>query len=802
MKRIVTCVFVLTQILEGLAQTNSYGRVHEIWDDKPSPNRGSDYSRVVSRGYPFDADWESGSYPIGNGYMGLNVFGRTDVERIQLSEKTMAIISPYDRGGFASFNELYLDMHHYNPQQYRRSLNLNDALTSVEYMHNGIKYSREYFANYPSNVIAIKLSADKKGSVSFTMRGENPHLRGINENNARTGQVHTQDGLMILSGIVPQLSLNYETQVKVINEGGQLFSSADNPLAGIRVENANSVVILIVGGTNFELSSKIYLEKALDKKLDPAIFPHDKVTKRMDAATALGFDKLKQEHTDDFKKIFSRAQVELSTEIPTSTTATLLENYMKGNAHPYLEELMFYFGRYLLISSSRKGTLPANLQGVWTHYAVTPWSGGYWHNINVQMNYWGAFSTNMSETFVPYLEYFDAYLPKARKIATEYVQKNNPTLLSNAEDGNGWAIGTGANVYNIPGPGGHSGPGTGGFTTKLFWDYYEFTRDTNFLRNIAYPALLEMSIFLSKTLIPSENGMLLVSPSASPEIRVKDEQGSYNGDHYLTTGTTFDQAFVWETYNDLLKASAILRMENPFLNIVKKQITQLDPILIGSSGQIKEFREENAYGEIGDPKHRHISHLCALYPGTLINSNKPGWMNAARFVLEQRGNKTTGWALVHRMNAWARLKDAEQAREAFTILIKERTMPNLWTTHPPFQIDANLGLVAGVAEMLVQSHEDFIELLPALPKAWKTGRFKGLVARGNFEISAGWGNGKLATAGIKANVGGTCRIKYADARITRITNEAGKKIAFSYDKKNVASFKTTANNYYSVSFSY
>lgn len=800
MNTVFKCCILIFFFVNGYTQSGPSNRLYKIWDDKPSSNRGSDYSQILARGYPYDKDWEGGSYPIGNGYMGANIFGRTDVERIQLSDKTMAIIGPYDRGGTTSLNELYLDMHHYNVQNYKRTLNLNDALLNVEYVHNGVAYTREYFASYPDNVIALKLSANKKESISFTLRGEIPYLRGKNETNTRMGLIHSKDGLLLLSGNVPLFSLNYETQIRILNDGGQIYTPQDNPQAGVRVENANSVIILIAAGTNYELISHVFLEKDYDKKLNPNLYPHDMVSKKLESAIQLGYEGLKNRHLDDYHQIFTRARITLSNEIPEMTTRDLLEIYKKGNKYPFLEELMFNFGKYLLISSSRKGTLPANLQGVWTQYAVTPWSGGYWHNINVQMNYWGAFNTNMVETFIPYIEYFKAYLPQARKNATEYIKKINKANLSGKDDENGWAIGTGANAYYVPAPGGHSGPGTGGFTTKLLWDYYEFTRDTAYLREIAYPALLEMSIFLSKTLKPSDNGLLLVAPSASPEIRVRDEQGKFTGDHYITTGTTFDQGFVWETYNDLLKAAAILDKKDAFIQAAKEQITRLDPILIGGSGQLKEFREEKMYGEIGDPKHRHISHICPLYPGTLINSSKPDWMNAASYVLEQRGNKTMGWALMHRMCAWARLKKGEQARDAFSHLLIDQTLPNLWTLHPPFQIDANLGVVAGVTEMLVQSHEECIELLPALPEAWKTGNFNGLVARGNFELFASWKNSLLTALCIQSNAGEVCSIKYLKGKIKGITDNAGKKIAFSYYKKNVFSFKTTANNKYTITF--
>ncbi len=810
-KEIVLICFVVL-CTNVFSQQNIMNRVYEVWDDQPAPNRGSDYSIIKSRGYPYDADWESHSYPIGNGYMGANIFGRTDTERIQITEKTLANEGLYSKGGLTNFAEIYLDFNHYNPKNYKRSLNLNEAILHVSYENEGVQYTREYLANYPENVIAIKLSSNKKGEISFTLRAEIPYRKSANEINTKYGKTFAENGLITLSGNIAHFNVNYEGQIKVINDGGTLFAQNSNKNAEIRVENANSVVLLIAAGTNYELSEKVFLEKTNNKKLDVNVFPHEKVTKRIKNATTIGFETLKETHLKDYQNLFSRVNLSFSPEIPEIPTKTLLENYKEDDSNHFLEELMFHFGRYLLISSSRKGTLPCGLQGVWSQYAVTPWTGGYWHNINVQMNYWGAFSTNMAETFIPYLEYYKAYRPLTEEYATEYVKKNNPEAL--AEDGdNGWAIGSGATAYVIGAPGGHSGPGTGGFTSKLLWDRYEFTRDTTFLREIGYPALLSMSKFLSKTLKPHENGLLLVEPSASPEIRVKQLKGganddsligsfigSFSGPHYVTVGTTFDQGFVWETYNDVLKAAEILGAEDDFLNTVKNQIKRLDPILIGTSGQVKEYREENAYGEIGDPHHRHVSHMCPLYPGTLINSNTPEWLQGAITSLDFRGNKCGGWALVHRMNLRARTKEAEKAYEAFGQLLKERTLPNLWSVYPPFQIDANLGLVAGVAEMLLQSHEGYIELLPALPKAWQTGSFDGLVARGNFELSMKWQNSKISLLKIIAKSGGKCTIKYPNIESTEIKDDAGKVMSYTKEGENRISLNTTQSGTYFITF--
>ena len=791
MKKLISFIGMFFIYSALVAQGDVKNRVYEVWDDQPAPNRGKDYSRIQARGYPADPDWEAHSYPIGNGDMGANIFGRTDVERVQITDKTLTNGAPYGSGGMTNFAEVFLEIDHYSIKNYKRKLNLNEGISYVSYENDGVKYSREYFASYPNNVIAIKLSASEKAKISCTVSAVVPYLRSDNAYNhsssinklAKYATIRAHENLIIFSGTVPSFSLNYEGQIKIINEGGKLIANNENGSNEIRIIDANSAMILIATGTNYKLSDEIFLTDSTQLKLNPDVYPHKEVTKTIENASNLGYEKLKEAHLTDYQNLFSRVKLELSPAVPQVPTKKLVENYKQDPSDIYLEEIMFHFGRYLLIASSREGTLPSGLQGVWSQYHVTPWSGGYWHNINVQMNYWGAFSTNLPETFVAYEEYFNAYLPKAYENGHEYVKKWHPDVLSNKEKGNGWCIGTGANAYHIGSPGGHSGPGTGGFTTKLFQDRFEFTQDTTFLRETAYPALLGMSTFLSKTLLPSEDGKLLVDRSASPEQRHK-------GEYYMTKGTTFDQGFVWETYNDLLKSAKILEINDPFLETVSEQINKLDPILIGESGQIKEYREEEKYGDIGDPKHRHISHLCPIYPGTLINSNHPEWVKATSQTLDFRGNNTTGWAMAHRMNVRARTKEAEKAREVYSKFLRERTLPNLWTVHPPFQIDGNLGTMAGVAEMLLQSHEGFIELLPALPKAWETGSFDGLMARGNFEIAASWEDKNVTSFSILSGSGEKCTLKYPNIENARITKVTGGHVSFSKEGENLISFDT------------
>jgi alpha-L-fucosidase 2 len=774
-------------------------RTYELWEPEPAPNGGrSQWEATKSSNRPksYDRDWERWSYPIGNGYTGVCIFGRTDTERIQIADKTLHNKGIYGNGGLTGFAELYLDLNQDEVQNYRRSLNLNEAIAHVSYEHDGVRYQREYFASYPDNVIVVRLTADQKGALSFTVRPEIPFL----ELKKRTGTITAEGNLLTLKGSMPLFSCNYEGQIKVLNEGGTV--SADPGKGTIQVNKADAVTLLISVGTNYRLSAKTFSNEAA-KKLNRDEFPHAAVSARMQAAQDLGYEELKKRHLDDYQSLFGRVSVNLNSTPTTDPTHVLLEKYQKGKKDNWLEELMFQYGRYLLISSSRQKSLPANLQGAWCQDYYSPWTGGFWHNINVQMNYWGSMSANLAECFEAYTAFFKAYLPMAGKHAADYVNKHNPDRLDKGGD-NGWIIGTGANAYHVPSAGGHSGPGTGGFTAKLLVDYYDFTRDRTFLEEVGYPAMLSLSKFYSKALKP-HGDLLLVEPSASPEQRASAEQlkalpGYKEGQKYVFAGCTFDQGFVWESYADTLKMADELDSEDPFLDTILEQITRLDPVLVGASGQIKEYREETNYSDIGAPTHRHISHLCTLYPGTMINSQKPQWMQAASKTLDLRGNKTTGWALAHRMNCRARLGEGDKAREAYEQFIRTRTATNLWALHPPFQIDGNLGTMAGVAEMLLQSHEGYIKVIPALPSAWHEGSFEGLVARSNFVVSAQWRKGKATAVSVLSRSGGQCRITFPGIGSAVVKNSQGERIETTEEAEDLLSFASDTGEKYTITF--
>ena len=763
---------------------------YKLWYKKEAPFGNEEFT-LFEHGFDASDDgWEKWSLPIGNGYMGVNILGRVKTERMQVTENSLC--NPYAKGngGLNNFCELYLDFEHENISDFRRGLSLNNALCYMEYNCGGVHFKREHFTSYPDKVFVTRISCDKKDGLSFVIRPEIPFLKPYlfeeGDGMGKIGEVRVSGDTVTLGGEMEFYKISYEGIIKVIPEGGELIQGDKT----IEVRNAQSVVIIMAVGTNYRLESRVFTEKDAKKKLSGYPHPHERVAKIISEATALGFDELLKRHEEDYKPLIERAVIDLGGEEENLPTDELLEKYKSGSGSRYLEELYFQFGRYLLISSSRPGTYPANLQGTWNKYDSAPWSSGYWHNINVQMNYWPAFNTNLAELFEPYAEYFKAYKPLAEELASEYIKEYFPENYSDREGENGWIIGTGAWLYTIFGMDkpfhGHSGPGTGAFTTKLFRDYYEFTMDKKILKDISYPAIHSMSRFLSKVMIPVED-KLLVKYSASPEQVVKSD-GNYSGKHYYTTGCAFDQQMVYENYNDTLKCAEELGESDLLIQKIKRDIDKLDPVIVGKSGQVKEFREEEYYGDIGEYHHRHISQLIGLYPGTVINRNTPEWIKAAEVTLNKRGDESTGWSTAHKLNMWARVKNGNRAMDLLNMLLSKCTAPNLWDMHPPFQIDGNFGGTAGIAEMLIQSHEGYIHLLPALPDEWSNGQAERLTARGNFEVSFSWKDKKITGLDVLSRSGEALKIylgedyegEYIKDGFITIETEKDKKYSFKF----------------------
>lgn len=737
-----------------------------LWYDKPAPNRG----RVSEERTAKDPDWEEWSLPLGCGYMGLNIFGRTDTERIQVTENSLT--NPY-RAGLNNFAEIELEMGHAKEdvKNYERDLVLEDATAHVCYEWNGITYRREYFCSYPDKVSVIGLEASQKGALSFSVEAKTPYLRpfGEEDHQGKTGKVRAEDNCITLSGKMEYYQIEYEGQVLIQKEGGTLRKEGSKLI----VEQADRVRLLIAVGTNYELRPSVYLEEDRTKKLKDNKHPHEKVSRILMDASQKSYEELRKRHVEDYQRLYKRVHASFGTvteeeqKIPTDE---LLRRYQKGEHSHYLEQLYFQYGRYLLIASSRKGTLPGNLQGIWNQYDSSPWSAGYWHNINIQMNYWHAFSTDLAELFEPYVDMNEAFREKAQQNADAYLLEIQNGDRKGEYDvpmepvgsgKNGWAVGTGGWPYDIsaPSPDSHSGPGAGGLTTQVFWDYYDFTRDPDILKDHVYPVLESMDQFLNKTVV-REGEELLAYPSASPEQCINGIYPNY----YHTIGCAFDQQMIYENHKNYLAAAKAMGVENETTAIARRQMPKLSPVLIETSGQVKEYREEQGYGDIGQWNHRHISQLVALCPGQTINRETSEWLEAAKVSLTKRGDESTGWAMAHRLNSWARVGDGEHAYRVLNTLLSKGTLPNLWDTHPPFQIDGNYGGTAGIAEMLLQSCDGWIYPLPALPDAWADGSFQGLVARGNYSVSVRWKAKKIQVLELTARVGGTVKICYPGIR--------------------------------------
>lgn len=810
-----------------------------LWYESEAPkineNSPSAHTRLQ---YPADEGWERWSLPIGNGYFGANVFGRCDTERIQITEKTLQNPPmffkdeiPYFVGGLNNFSETYVDFGHNNVSHYNRYLDIKNAIAGVEYICGSVKHTREYFVSYPHKALVIRMDADKSSSVSFTLRPTIPYKQsyggyegdGVVKTGTVTSRVEDGIGYIELSGALEYYGIDFLGMYRVYTKGGSIEASSakhtytdtngtviTEDIGTVTVKDADSAYIIASFCTDYELSSDVFT--SLESEVPTHSTTLDDSKRKMSGYwTAIdeaisgndyeaSYKILKDTHVADYKKLFDRVSLDLGTtesDLALPTDA-LLENYKNGIESTYLEALIFQYGRYLLISSSREGTLPANLQGVWNTYNMPPWACDYTHNINVEMNYWPAFSTNLAETFKAYVSYNEAYMQQAKIYADELIKKYNPNSYGK-NGGNGWVLGDHTTVYRYSS---HRSAGNIGFMTQVFWEWYSYTKDPIAL-DYVYKLLVDAARYITKCVEPDENGNYLVQNCDSPEMYV-------NGVWYYTSGTTYAQSFAYlNNYNalaaakalgiDLNDAELLSKEEYSILRTVMEQIDKYDPIVIGLSGQIKEFREEDYYCSIGDePKHRHTSQLVGLYPGNLINLTTPAWLDAAKVTLRERGDRATGWGIAFKFNLWARTKDGNKTHKLLNSLLTTSTAPNLWDLHPPFQIDGNFGATAGISEMLLQSHEGYIAPLSAIPDHWHTGSYKGLVARGNFEIDAVWENGYATSFTVTSKSGGAASIYYPTVTSSKVTDDNGRAVEYSVVSKDLITFETEMGKRYFI----
>jgi len=823
-------------------ETDFQERTLKLWYDEEAPKIKEGNSMGWMTGGPMynDDGWTKWSLPLGNGYFGANVFGRLESERIQITEKTLSNpweINGQQKGGLNNFSETYIDFNHSKDKvkNYERYLDLNTAISGVLYDYNGVKYTREYFTSYPDKSLVIYLDSSKTGALNFTLRPTIPYEQDYmvkpGDKASKTGDVISwveNDGVGVveLSGTLGYYDVDFYGLYHVYTEGGKITASQTEHIykdsAGVEhcdtdgtivVEDATKAFIVVNLATDYELTSEIFTASDKEKPtfyttIDDAIIKvEEDYNNIVDVIDGKDFDEaynvLKSRHLLDYKSIFNRVDLNLGYDEKelAITTDVLVSRYQTlGQTSLYLENLLFQYGRYLIIQSSRRGTLPANLQGAWNCYNIPPWSSGYWHNINVQMNYWPAFTTNIAETFEAYVLYNEAYMEQAEKNASNLVGVYNPSVYDE-DGGNGWTIGVAGNPFFINSD---RSPGNMGFSTQLYWDYYRYTLDENVLKQ-TYKVLANAARYITKCVVEDEDGNLLVEYCDSPEQYV-------NGAWYYTTGTTYAQSFAYLNNYYVLQSAKELGInlddndilsddEYSILKTIMEQLDKYDPINVGLSGQIKEFREEKYYGDLGDPSHRHVSQLVGLYPGNLINSTTPAWLDAAKVTLEGRGsfNERYGWVYAHKMGLYARVKDDKNAYDELQGLIRKCIFPNLWTSYDEiYQAEANFGLTAGIAEMLLQSHEGYIEVLPALPIAWSNGSYKGLVAEGNFEVDVTWSDMLAKEINITSNKGGVAKVYYPSITKAKVVDSKGFNVSYEVVGQNLIAFETKEGENYII----
>lgn len=734
--RTLPAIFFLGILSAGVASAKNTTPA-TLWYEKPASN------------------WEHDGLPIGNGAMGAMIMGGIAIDVIQFNEKTLWTGGPgskgFDRGmpaesqvetlkrvqailnekkqakpedvaallghsvngygDYQSFGDLVLTTPGLsNATQYHRALDIQHGLASVNFVSEGVRYRREYFASYPAGVIVVHLAANKTGHISFTTQLNVPENRTV----TRTAS----QGRIMEEGALSDNGLHYEAQVQVIAEGG---TRRDNPDGSVTVSNADDAFLILSAGTNYANRYPDY--RGQD--------PHAAVAARVDGAEKSGYRKLLEEHQKDVAALMSRVELELGARASSRPTNVVLENYGKGDnkSDRALEQLYFQYGRYLLVSSSRAGSLPANLQGVWNPSATPPWNDDYHVNINLQMNYWLSDLTNLSEAGIPFYDFVDGLVTPGHVSAERFFGSNGWTLFLNTDI---WGF---SGVISWPTA--FWQPEAGAWLASQYYDHYRFSLDKSFLHTRAYPVMKGASqLWLDALITDPRDGKLVVSPSYSPE------HGPFSA------GAAMSQQIVSQLFSDTLSAAEIEK-DGEFAAKLRTALGALDRGLsIGSWGQIKEWKDD--WDDTKD-NHRHTSHLYALHPGNQITPlDTPDLAKAAAVTLNARGDSSTtngeagtGWSKAWKMNFWARLHDGDHAHHLLAQLLKENTQPNLWDAYvgPPFQIDANFGSTAGMAEMLLQSQGGYIDILPALPKAWPEGEVRGLKARGDVVVAMRWKDG-------------------------------------------------------------